>query len=421
MTGEAARRAGALQARGVDAEELAAQLARARSESDTAIARGDMTYLPGADVSDAAQQGLLSAFESNAVYAANFPQVVRFERELVTSAAELFHAPGVYGSVTSGGTESIILAVLSARQRFRRLYGTAVVPEIVLPHSAHPAFWKAADYLGLVVVETRLDDDQLPDVAAFSAALGEHTALAVASAPSYPTGRVEPVDQLAAAAHARGVPLHVDGCLGGFFLPFAERLGARVGMPDFRIPGVTSISADLHKFGYASVKGTSVLVHRDEQGYDDRRWTFSPGFRTDDAWYGTENLTGSRSGGPSAAAWAVQRLLGEEGFLERTRETLAMMDDFGAAIEAIPGLRLVHRPDVPLISWTSDDFDIFVLAQHMLDRAWVVHADTWPVRCMRNLFPWGMRQHLAAFVADLSEGAALASNGELTSTASVSY
>jgi sphinganine-1-phosphate aldolase len=408
---------------GISLEELNEQLSEARERSAVTIERGDMTYYsPGTETAAAAKAGVVAFFQSNALYRDRYPAVVQFEAELITTAATLMHAPEPIGTITSGGTESIFLAVASARERARAERPSIERPEMVVPYSAHPAFWKAGHMLGVEVIETPLGDDMLPDLDAFEQAFTPRTIFAMGSTPSFPTTLVEPIALMAEIASAREVPFHMDACMGGFFLPFVEQLGAIEQVPDFRVPGVTSISADFHKFGYSYAKGASVLLHREQSGYDYQRWEFRPHFRGDaDTWYVTPGLAGSRSGSPIAAAWAVMRFLGRDGFLARTRETLDMMQRFSDGLDEIEGMRLVVPPAVPLISYTSDPFDIFLIAHGMAERGWVVHPDEWPVRCMRNMFPIGMTDHIDRFLGDLAELAGLANRGDLVTKATVSY
>lgn len=407
---------------GISLAQLDEELSAARALSQDTLERGDMTYVPGAEVAAASRAGMIAFFESNALYRDRFPAVGRFEAELVKASADLFHASEPLGSITSGGTESILLAVKAARDRARAERPEVTRPEMVVPYSAHPAFWKAAELFGLTVVETPLRDDTLPDLDAYEAAITDQTVFMMGSLPSYPTGRVEPLEEMASLAADRGIHFHADGCMGGFFLPFVEALGAREPVPDFRTRGISTISADLHKFGYAYTKGVSVVLHAGRASFEHQIWSFKPKFRGDaESWYITAGLGGSRSGAPVAAAWSVMRHLGREGFLRRTRETLELMRQICDGIDNIPGLRMVRAPDVPLIAYTSDDYDIFGVADGMSGRGWVVHPDEWPERCMRTLLPWGMRRHADRFLSDLRDVAADVASGRLTSTAGVSY
>ena len=235
--------------------------------------------------------------------------------------ADLLHGgPEAAGFMTSGGTESILLAVKAARTRGRARGITA--PEMVLPTSAHAAFEKGAAYFDVRSVRVPVGADYRADPAAMAAAMTPNTMLLVASAPAYPQGVIDPVTEIAALAAARDINCHVDACMGGITLPMLERLGQAVAPFDFRVPGVTSMSVDLHKYGYTA-KGASVILHRNKALRKDQT------FVTDN-WlgglYGSSGVLGTKSGGPIAAAWAVLRYLGEDGYLRLTRMALEATD-----------------------------------------------------------------------------------------------
>ncbi|WP_353810352.1 pyridoxal phosphate-dependent decarboxylase family protein [Agromyces sp. SYSU T00194] len=277
-----------------------------------------------------------------------FGSVAVMERELVGFAREAFHAgDDVVGTVTSGGTESCILAVKTARDAWRARGGTGT-PRLVAPTTVHAAFRKAAHLLGLDLDAVPVDPATgAPEASAMAARLGPDVALAVVSAPSYPFATLDPVAEVAAAALEHGVDLHVDACIGGFALAFWP---TGVAPWDFRVPGVTSLSADLHKYGYAP-KGASVLLQR---GRDRQRLQY---FATTE-WSGypvvNPTLLGSKPAGPLAAAWAIVQVLGADGFAELSaqaaRATSALVD----AVGAIEGLRVVGAPTGPLLAVATD-------------------------------------------------------------------
>jgi glutamate/tyrosine decarboxylase-like PLP-dependent enzyme len=238
-----------------------------------------------------------------------FATLTMFEEEIIAMALEILSAPsGAVGNTTSGGTESIILAVKAARdwaREHRRVPGT---PELVVPRTAHPAFNKAADFMDLTVKRVPQGPDYRADVAAKDAAISENTILMVGSAPCYPFGVIDPITELAAVAKNRGIWLHVDACVGGYQANFARKLGYPVPAFDLGVDGVWSLSADLHKYGFVA-KGISTIFYREAALKD-----FAT-FKFDDWTYGaysTATMGGSRSGGTQAAAWAVMKNLGEE-------------------------------------------------------------------------------------------------------------
>ncbi|MET0302523.1 MAG: aminotransferase class V-fold PLP-dependent enzyme, partial [Microbacteriaceae bacterium] len=254
------------------------------------------------------------------------------------------------GNVTSGGTESCLLAVKTARDLWRRAGGVGT-PRLLAPVTVHAAFHKAAEYLGLELDLVPVEASGAVDAGRFAARLGPDVALAVVSAPSYPHAALDPVAEIAAAAAEAGVSLHVDACIGGLVLPFWHGADGELPPWDLRVPGVTSISADLHKFGYAP-QGVSVLLHR---GRDRHRAQY---FATT-GWPGypvvNPTILGSKSAGALAAAWAIIRALGAEGFAELAARCQDATASLAATIDGIEGLRVVGRPVGPLLAVAADD------------------------------------------------------------------
>ena len=324
-----------------------------------------LAYVYDSGLADADAVGLeaLAMFaSSNGLDPTAFPSLLRMENDLVALTGGLLDAPeGYVGSVTSGGTESILLAVLAARQGV----GTTD-PSMVIPVSAHAAFHKAAEFLGVRAVLVDVDPVTLrADPAAMDAAIDDTTVLVVASAPSYAHGVVDPVTEIAALAAERGIRCHVDACIGGWVLPHLD------GTPPwtFAVEGVTSISVDLHKYAYTP-KGVSVLLHRTpalRRGhfFASANW---PGYTMLNS-----TMQSTRSGGPLAAAWAVTQRIGVEGYARLAHEardaTLAVAD----AVDGIPGLRVLTAPDSTLVALVADEScDVFTVADEMLERGWFV-------------------------------------------------
>jgi len=322
--------------------------------------------LPGLDELTLAAHG--AAASTNGLDPTAFPSLLAMENDIVAAAASLFGGRGTaVGNVTSGGTESVLLAVKAARDARPEI----AAPRLVMPSTAHPAFAKAGAYLRVAVDAVPVDPATLrvspSDVAA---AIGPDTVLVVASAPSYPHGVVDPVTEIAALAATGGVRCHVDACFGGWVLPFWRRL---VSVPpfDFAVPGVTSISVDLHKYAYTP-KGVSVLLHRDATlrasqffGYAD--W---PG-------YALVNPTAAstRPGGPIAAAWATLRHIGESGYLDLAARTLDAVRGLAAAVAAVDGVALlVDPPQSSVVAFRSSDprVDVFVVTDELARRGWHV-------------------------------------------------
>ena len=340
-----------------------------------------LVYPAGEEVDAVIREATGLYLFENALNPLRFPSLRRMESEVVQMTASLLHADEDSGGcMTSGGTESILLAVLAARERARRERGVER-PELVLPESAHPAFAKAAHLLGLEVRRVPLREDLRADPAAAAELVGERTALVVGSAPSYPHGVVDPIPELAGLAAARGVPFHCDACVGGFLLPFLERLGHPVPPWDFRVPGVTTVSADVHKYGYCN-KGASVLVHRRR---DDLRR--DQVFRYD-AWpgglYVSFGLAGTRPAAPIATAWSVMQFLGEEGYVRLQRDVLDTTGRLLKGIGEIAGLRVLGRPDATLFAFSSDVVDVMAVGDRMDERGWHLDRQRGPdaLHCM---------------------------------------
>jgi glutamate/tyrosine decarboxylase-like PLP-dependent enzyme len=344
-----------------------------------------------------------------------FPSLMRMEREVVAMGADLVHGNPRGGKLTSGGTESIFLAVQVARDHARRERRIAE-PTIVVPATAHPAFAKACHYLDVLEVRVPVTAEGGADVAATAAAVDERTALVVGSAPCYPYGVVDPIPALAALAAERGVLCHVDACLGGWLLPFLERLGEPLPPWDMRVEGVTSLSADIHKYGWC-FKGASLLLHCDEDLLRLQYFLY-------DAWpgglYGSATTAGTRPAAPIAAAWATINHLGLDGYLRLADQVREASARLRAGVESIPGLRVTGDP-VPGVmeiaaappadgagggSGTADGTDVVDIAavgDVMDDRGW--HLD----RQQGGLHAIVSPSHAAVadrFVADLAEAVA---------------
>ena len=393
------------------------RLMEAAAENDldwlTRMAVGT-NYPAGDDVLQVAKDAYLRFFSTNGLLPGTFPSLARFEREVVDYAAGLLHGPDAVGSITSGGSESILMGVKSARDRARHIHPEITEPEMVVPVSAHPAFTKGGDYFGLRRIEVPLGADHQIDVAQYRAAIGPNTVLLVASAPSLTLGMVDPIEELAPLAAERDIGFHVDSCVGGFFLPFVERLGDPIPRFDFRVPGVTTISADLHKFGYTA-KGASLIMSRDRGVFDHQPFFYGGGTRPDD-WYVTPSMTGTRPGGAIAAAWAVMTYLGEAGYLERTQRTMDYLRRWWAAIESIDGLRIMGKPAMSVFAVASDTLDMFAIGKGMEARGWIVYTDSEPVPSLRFMQSPGHEPYVDAYMADLRDVAELARSGELTTT-----
>ncbi|WP_374712041.1 pyridoxal phosphate-dependent decarboxylase family protein [Symbiobacterium terraclitae] len=307
--------------------------------------------------------------QSNPLHPDLWPSAAKFEAEIVAMTARMLNGPETAcGTLTSGGTESLLLAMKTYRDWARATKGITE-PEAVVPVSAHAAFDKAAQYFGIRLIRTPVGPDYRADVQAVREAITPNTVVIAGSAPGFPHGVIDPIPELAALAAEHGIGCHVDACLGGFVLPWAERLGYPVPPFDFRLPGVTSISADTHKYGYGA-KGTSVILYRTPELLHHQYFTAAdwPG-----GLYFSPTFAGSRPGALSATAWAAMLALGEEGYLEATRRILAAADQIKAGIRQIPGLQILGDP-LWVIAVASDTLNIYQVMQEMAERGWVLNG-----------------------------------------------
>ena len=354
--------------RGIGKDELLAHLvANRHDDADWRAGRlFSLIYHPdNPELEEALAAVFREYLAENALNPFRFPSLARLERETADMVADLLHGTPGAGGLTSGGTESILVAVYVARELAREK-GNAH-PVIVTGVTAHPAFAKACHLLGVEQLRVAVGADKRIMVDALTDAVDYRTAMVVASAPNYPYGVIDPVEQIASLAAERGILCHVDACLGGMLLPFWERLGEPVPPWDFRVPGVTSISADIHKYGY-SYKGASVLLHRDQANYA-KQWWFDDG-----AWggglYGSPTPAGTRPAPPIAGAWAALRFLGEDGYVEMARIVRDTRDVLLRGIEKIDGLHVTHRPDLSIFEVGSDELDIAAVGEALVDAGW---------------------------------------------------
>ncbi len=313
--------------------------------------------------------------QANPLHGDVWPSVVRFEAELVSMTSQLLGGGetsddpnGVCGTLSSGGTESIMLAMKAYRDHGRAVRGIRR-GNFVMPASAHPAFDKAAHTLDVDAIRVPVGPDGRAVVAKMKAAVKRSTLVMIGSAPSFPHGVVDPIEELSAFAKKKKIGFHTDACLGGFLLPFAAEAGTAVPKFDFSLPGVTSMSADTHKFGYAA-KGTSVVLYR---GHALRRHQY---FTTPD-WSGglyvTPGFAGSRPGALVASAWATAMSVGRAGYVDATKKILTAARRVRAAIEAVPGLRVIGDP-LYVIAFASDTVDVYRVLDEMTKRGWSLNG-----------------------------------------------
>jgi sphinganine-1-phosphate aldolase len=338
-----------------------------------------------------------------------YPSATKLEAEIIAMTAGMLHGDDDTGGVvTSGGTESLMSAMLTYREWGKAAKGIDH-PQVILPVTAHPALHKGAHYFGLEVLDAPVDDEYVVDVDAVRKLIGPRTVALVGSAGTYPHGTIDPIVALGELALTHDLGLHVDGCLGGFILPWGPELGYAVPPFDLAVPGVTSISADTHKYGYA-LKGSSVLLHRPKslrrhQYFSITSW---PGGA-----YTSPGMSGSRSGGILAATWAAMVSLGREGYLRIAGDIFATAEAVRAAVAALPELRVLGRPWFN-VAFTSDVVNIFHVNDHLAACGWRMNGLQLPPAlhfCVTR--PNTKPGIVEAFAADLAAAVAYAKNPSL--------
>lgn len=395
---------------GRQADEVIAELRAKRSRDvDWAAGRSfGLVYDGGPGVHEVAERAAAMYLHDNALNTMAFPSLAEIQRDIVNWTAELLHGgETAAGFVTSGGTESIQCAVLAARERARH-ERSIERPEIVLATSAHAAFHKAAHMYQMPVRQVPVGPDWRVDLAAMADAIGDTTALVVASAPQYPHGVVDQVPEIAALAANVGAHCHVDACMGGFVLPFAEMLGRPVAPWDFRVDGVDSISADVHKLGYAP-KGASVVLYRTKELRRYQTFAFSDWLG---GFYASPNLQGTRSGLPMAAAWAVMSYLGRDGYLALSDTALRTADRLRAGIAALAGVTVLGDGDLHLVAMaaeTTNDgsaaLDIFAVGDALAARGWYVDRQG-PPESLHHTVSNGNAAVIEEYLVDLAAATA---------------
>ena len=377
---------------------------------------GVYIHYAGDDVVEVAKKAYLKYFSENGLGPKAFPSLAKFESEVVGMALGLLGGgKDAAGSMTTGGTESIFLAVKTAREWARKHRPTVRNPEIVAPYSAHPAFNKAADFMGLRVKRVPITRDFLADPAAMEAALGPDTVMMVSSAPAFPHGVVDPIPELGQIAERKGVWLHVDACVGGFFAPFARKLGVAIPAFDFSVPGVRSITADLHKYGYTA-KGASTVLYRDRESFSFQAYEF-------DEWprgkYSTQSLVGTRAGGAIAAAWAVMNYLGEDGYMRVTKRVLATRQAIEDGVRKL-GFEVWGKPQLSILTYGSSHEDIYAVADRLGEKGWFVGrlAEPHGIHLMLNLTHEPV---VGQYLADLATAREEAARSPRTVSATATY
>jgi sphinganine-1-phosphate aldolase len=327
-------------------------------------------YDPGKEVMEVGKQAYMMYLTENALDPASFPSLLQFENDIIGLVSKQLNGDSeVVGNFTSGGTESIICAVKAARDWARETKPHIKNPKMLLPTTAHAAFQKAAHYLGVTAVLVDVNNKTFAaDPQKMEAAIDEDTIMLVGSAPSYAHGTIDPIEQLGDIAQRRGLWLHTDGCVGGWLLPYFRKLGVEMPLYDFRVPGVSSISVDLHKYAFCP-KGASTVLYRNKSLRKHQIFTCT-------TWTGysivNPTVQSSKSGGPLAAAWAVINFVGDEGYMNLAKRAHEATQTIVKGIEAIKGLHLLAPPHMNLIAFGSDEVNVFHLSDLMKERGWTL-------------------------------------------------
>ena len=360
-----------------------------------------LAYNAGPEVLAVAEEAYRRFSGANALNTAAFPSLRQMQGEVIEMAGVWLGSPtDAAGYFTSGGTESILMAVKAARDQFRT-EASITHPNIVLPTSAHAAFDKAAAYFGVELRRVDVLPNWRADVAAMAERIDKNTIMIVGSAPQYPQGVVDDIPALAALAQRQNINCHVDACMGGVSLAYLSRLGHQIPPWNLHVDGVTSISVDLHKFGYTS-KGASVIM------YANKRLRSFQGFFTDQ-WlggvYASSGMLGTKSGGAIAAAWAVMHFLGDDGYLRLTQSARVATEKLAHHISCHPHLSLLAQPDALLLSFIANDpqrLNVYAVADEMWKRGWYVDRQEPPqsLHCTVNAVHESV---IDAMIVDLDE------------------
>ncbi|MDR1928231.1 MAG: aspartate aminotransferase family protein [Oscillospiraceae bacterium] len=358
-----------------------------------------LVYYAGEEITRLVKDVYGEFFHTNGLNPFVFRSLKQLETETLSMVADLFHGDDqTVGSLTSGGSESILMAVKTYRDEARALRPEITQPEMIAPVSVHAAFEKAAHYFGVKMVHAPLKEDFTVDTAAVERLITPNTILLVGSAPQYPQGVMDPIAALSALALKHRLRLHVDACLGGFSIPFIKELGGSIPDFDFSLAGVTSISADLHKYAFAA-KGVSALLYRDTQLRQYQYFSYGD-------WPGglfiSPSATGTRPGGAIASAWAALKFIGREGYLEITRTVLAATRQLLDGIRAIPELFILGNPPAGVFAFGSDLLNVHALADILESKGWKIDQQSNP-DCLHFMVTPAHTGVAAEFLAQLRQ------------------
>lgn len=356
--------------KGTESSKLIEQMTQSREE-DFGWKQGKMfgfVYYPGEELAETQESAFKLHMHDSRLNPTAFNSLRKMENEVVSMVVDLLHGDKhMTGSVTSGGTESILMSMKVARD-FKRVNMPGITPEVIVPVSVHPAFDKAAQYLDIKLVKVPLRDDFRVNIEEMAASINENTSMLVGSAPTFPHGVIDPIEEIAALAQKHKLLCHVDACLGGFMLPFVEDLGYPVAPFDFRVRGVSSISADAHKYGY-SAKGASLILYRDPEL---RKHQFFVSTDWPGGIFASSTFQGSRGGGPLASVWAMIKCLGFEGYREIAEGVMKTVKKIQDGIKNIEGLDVVSNPEMSVFAIRSNEFNIYEIGDEMANKGWLL-------------------------------------------------
>jgi sphinganine-1-phosphate aldolase len=361
-------------------------------------------YNPGEDPAEVIREAYLAYLNENGLDPSVFPSLLKIETDVVRAMINLLRGDSnAVGHLTSGGTESIMLAVKTARDKARAEHPEITQPEMVLPKTAHAAFHKAAHYLSVKPIVVDIDPQTFKvRTEDMRRAITANTILLVASAPSYSQGVIDPIMEIGKIALEKNILFHVDACVGGLHLSFMRKLGYELPDFDFTVPGVTSISADLHKYGYAA-KGCSAIMYRSK---DIRKYQIFASTETTGYTLINPTMLSSKTGGPMAGAWAILNFLGEEGYKKIVQEVQEATKRLIDGINAIDDLQVLGEPVMSMFSFKSDVINVYQLADEMNKRGWYIQGQFSTPFTPRNLHVsvnQGTIHNVEALLKDLRE------------------
>ncbi len=381
-------------------------LVREAGERDAAWKDGktfSLVFYAGEEVGEVTRKAYEAYRYENGLNPTAFPSLRKFENEVVSFTIDLMHGDDdVVGNMTSGGTESILCAVKAAHSWAKKAKPGVTAPEMIVPISVHPAFDKAAYYFGIKMVHIPVNPvDMRADVKAMEAAINANTIMIVGSAPAYPHGVVDPIEELGAIALKNNLWMHVDACVGGYMLPWVERLGYTVPPFDYRVPGVVSMSMDLHKYGYSAKGGSCVLYKNSEmrkhQYFVYTGWTGGI--------YASPSVAGTRPGGAIAAAWAVLNYLGSEGYMRLAKDVMDASNKVRAAVADIDDIYIIGNPHMCVMAIGSDKLPIYNIGDELTAKGYHIDRQQDPAS-LHLTISWGNVKAIDQFIIDLKEAVA---------------